>query len=81
MIAEMARQLFPHVLNSMQTLWHYGFSFANHNWGQYFQYGQQYGSGQYGRGNNYYGQYGQYGQYGRGNNYYGQYGKGQGRHW
>ena len=83
MISEMARQLIPQVLNSMQTMWHHGF--ASH-WSQYFQRGQ-FGPGQFGRpsqgyfgqygqyGQNYYGQYGQYGQYG-GN--YGQFGR---RHW
>ena len=84
MIAEMARQLIPQVLNSMQTLWHHGF--ASHNWGRYFQRGQ-FGSWQYGRPNQgYYGQYGQYGQnygqYGQYGQNYGQYGGQFGRkHW
>ena len=74
MIAEMARQLIPQVLNSMQTMWHQGF--ASHNWGQYFQRGQL-GSWHFGRpSQSFYGQYGQnYGQYGQN---YGQYGR---KHW
>jgi hypothetical protein len=81
MIAEMARQLIPQVLNSMQTLWHHGF--VSHNWGQYFQRGQ-FGPWQYGRpSQGYYGQYGQYGQnYGQYGQSYGQYGGQYGRkHW
>jgi hypothetical protein len=75
MIAEMARQLIPQVLNSMQTMWHQGFAW--HSWGQYFQRGQ-FGSWHFGRPSQSYGQYGQnYGQYGQN---YGQYGQNYGQY-